>query len=342
MQARMLGQGGFGDCYLGIFFGRLVVSKRLRFYYERDNYMKSLLHEASIWRELDHPNIIPFLGLPSINGIPHLMSPLMQNGTADEFVKKNPHVNRVHLLIQTAQGLEHMHMRNPPIIHGDLKANNVLVSEDGAACLSDFGLARAHAEPSLEGALAPSVSSASTPITMAYRANFRWGAPEVFLDDRRRTPASDIYSLGRLEVELLTGKIPFPDLKSEAAIMQRAVAGRYDRPTDSDTVACGLDDGMWALILECWDLDPSKRPSASQVVERLRRLPEPASVNPNWKPRARAVGEDGERSSSIMSTSSRASDSTAASDHGAMDRLWHRVCAGGLGFPPDIPLRDFM
>ncbi|KDQ17830.1 hypothetical protein BOTBODRAFT_77749, partial [Botryobasidium botryosum FD-172 SS1] len=267
---RMLGRGGFGDCYVGIFFGRSVVSKRLRFHYESEKYMRHLLHEASIWRRLNHPNILPFLGLPSIDGLPHLMSPLMQNGTADNFVKKNPNVNRLQLLVQIAQGLDYMHMRDPPIIHGDLKANNILISDDGSACLSDFGLSRIYVESSSDVTLAESSQQAPAlaPITMAYHANFRWGAPEVLLDDMHRTPASDIYSFGRLGVELLTGQIPFPHL-ADREIIQCLAIGRYDRPTDSDAIACGLDDGMWALILECWDRDPLRRPSASQIVERL-------------------------------------------------------------------------
>ncbi|KDQ08669.1 hypothetical protein BOTBODRAFT_165600 [Botryobasidium botryosum FD-172 SS1] len=297
----MLGRGGFGDCYLGTFAGRSVVSKRLRFHYERERYMRV----PSIWKKLNHPNIIPFLGLPSIDGLPHLMSPLMPNGGADDYVRKNPNVNRVQLLIQIAQGLEYMHTRNPPIIHGDLKANNILVSEDGSACLADFGLSRVYEETNPEAALTASGSSATASITMAYHANFRWGAPEVILEDMHRTPASDIFTLGRLMVELLTGDIPFPGLVDQRIILHLAT-GRYDRPVDSDAIACGLDDDMWTLILECWDQDPSKRPSASQVVERLRCLPEPASVNPDWKPRANAGSGGG----SGMSISSGTTDST--------------------------------
>ncbi|KDQ06581.1 hypothetical protein BOTBODRAFT_246069 [Botryobasidium botryosum FD-172 SS1] len=218
------------------------------------------------------------------------MSPLMHNGTVDDFVKKTPNVNRVHLLVQIAQGLEYMHTQNPPIIHGDLKANNILVSEDGSACLSDFGLSRVHVGHSSEVTLATDTQQTLAPITMAYHANFRWGAPEVLLDAMCRTPASDIYSLGRLMVELLTGEIPFPHLP-DCAIIQHVEAGTYDRPPkDSDAAARGLDDDMWGLILECWDQDPLKRPSASQVVERLRRMPEPASVNPSWKPCVKAAG----------------------------------------------------
>ncbi|KDQ09602.1 hypothetical protein BOTBODRAFT_521874 [Botryobasidium botryosum FD-172 SS1] len=289
MQVRILGQGGFGDCYLGMFFGRSVVSKQLRFHYEPERYMKHLLHEATIWKKLNHPNIVPLLGSPSIDGLPHLMSPLMENGAADDFVKKNPNVNRVRLLEEIAQGLEYMHTLDPPIIHGDLKANNILVSADGSACLSDFGLSRTHMETSSDATLATTDGPSDTPITMAYHANFRWGAPEVLLNEgSHRTPASDIFSLGRLKVELLTGDVPFPGL-TDYDIIQCLGTGHYDRPTDSDAIACGLDDEMWALILECWDLDPLERPSASQVVDRLRRMPEPASVNPSWKPCARAV-----------------------------------------------------
>ncbi|KDQ06582.1 hypothetical protein BOTBODRAFT_121337, partial [Botryobasidium botryosum FD-172 SS1] len=277
-----------------------------------------LLHEASIWGMLNHPNIIPFLGLPSIDGLPHLMSPLMQNGAADEFVKKNPNVHRVHLLAQIAQGLEYMHTRDPPIVHGDLKANNILISDDGSACLSDFGLSRTHVDSGSEATatLAASSQAAQAPapaqITMAYHANFRWGAPEVLLDGACRTPASDIYSLGRLVVELLTGDVPFPGLADRAIILHVA-AGRYDRPEDSDAVACGLDDEMWALILECWDRDPLKRPSASRVVERLRCMPEPPSVDPSWKLRVRVGSRGDEGFSPRMSISSEATDSTVGS-----------------------------
>ncbi|KDQ17883.1 hypothetical protein BOTBODRAFT_104404, partial [Botryobasidium botryosum FD-172 SS1] len=252
-------------------------------------------------------------------GLPHLMSPLMQNGTAGDFVRKNPNINRLQLVsalylsISIAQGLEYMHTQDPPIIHGDLKANNILVSEDGSACLSDFGLSRTSMEFGLEAALATSDERAS--ITMAYHANFRWGAPEVLLDDRCRTPASDIFSLGRLKVELLTGKIPFLDLTDHATVLLVA-AGRYDRPIDNDAVACGLDDEMWALITECWNRDPLRRPSASQVVERLRRMPEPASVHPSWKPCVRTCDGGSGSSSSSMSISLRAADLTADS---AMD-----------------------
>ncbi|KDQ16145.1 hypothetical protein BOTBODRAFT_623512, partial [Botryobasidium botryosum FD-172 SS1] len=258
-----------------------------------------ILYEASIWRRLDHPNVIPFLGLPSIDGLPHLMSPLMQNGAADDFVRKNPNVNRVRLLVQITQGLEYMHTRDPPIIHGDLKANNILVSDKGSACLSDFGLSRVHVECTSTATLATSSLSAPAPapapITRTYDANFRWGAPEVLLGEMRRTPASDIFSLGRLKVELLTGQVPFPGL-TDGTIIERIIASQYDRPTDSDTIACGLDDDMWALILECWARDYLKRPSASQVVERLRLLPDPPSVNPSWRPRAKADGGAGDSS----------------------------------------------
>ncbi|KDQ06579.1 hypothetical protein BOTBODRAFT_39488 [Botryobasidium botryosum FD-172 SS1] len=220
------------------------------------------------------------------------MSPFMQNGAADDFVKKNPNVNRVRLLVQVARGLEYMHTRKPLVIHGDLKADNILISDDGSACLSDFGLSRVHVEAGAAATPNTSRTFALTPITMAYHANFRWGAPEVLLGGRQRTPSSDIYSLGRLMAELLTGEIPFSHLP-DCAIIQHVEAGTYDRPPeDSDAATCGLDDDMWGLILDCWDQDPLKRPSASQVVERLHRMPEPASVNPSWKPCVKAAGRD--------------------------------------------------
>ncbi|KDQ08683.1 hypothetical protein BOTBODRAFT_179613 [Botryobasidium botryosum FD-172 SS1] len=190
------------------------------------------------------------------------MSPFMQNGTADDFVKKNPNVNRVRMLVQIPQGLEYMHTQNSPIIHGDLKANNILVSEDGSACLSDFGLSRIHVKANAAAIPETGDTFAPAPITVAYLANFRWGASEVLLDGARRTLASDIYSFGRPKVE------------------------------------------------KCWDREPLKRPSASHVVERLQRLPEPASVDPGWGPWERAPGSSSSGdSSSRMSIPSGATNS---------------------------------
>ncbi|KDQ06576.1 hypothetical protein BOTBODRAFT_246015 [Botryobasidium botryosum FD-172 SS1] len=257
MQARMLGQGGFGDCYTGKFFGRLI-----------------------------SPQHHSLLGLLSINDLPHLMSPFMQNGVADDFVKRNPNANRVQLLVQIAQGLEYMHTRDPTIIHGDLKANNILISKNGSACLSDFGLSREHVEPSSEVNLGMSTQWAG------------WFNP---------CPLSNgLLNIGYAAAnnkQLLTGGIPFPGL-ADGVIIQHILTSRYDRPTNSDAVACGLNDEMWALILECWDRDSLERPSVSQVVERFRRMPEPTSVNPSWKPCVTARGRGGEGSSPGMSISS--------------------------------------
>lgn len=56
------------------------------------------MREARIWASLKHPYILPLIGLPSFNGVPHLMSPYMENGTLDEYVRKHPHANRVQLV----------------------------------------------------------------------------------------------------------------------------------------------------------------------------------------------------------------------------------------------------
>jgi len=101
--------------------------------------MQMMEQELNIWKELRHPNILHFYGACSIAETPFFVCALMKNGNALQYLMKHPDTNRRKLLLDAALGLEYLHGKN--IIHKDLKAGNILIGEDGRACLSDFGLA---------------------------------------------------------------------------------------------------------------------------------------------------------------------------------------------------------
>ncbi|KAH7330649.1 kinase-like domain-containing protein [Rhizoctonia solani] len=181
-----------------------------------------------------------------------MVSQWMENGNLHEYIRKNPRVDRYRLCIQVASGLAYMH--DVKMVHGDLKAINVLVSSEGVAKLSDFDFSLM-----LEASLAFSESS-----------NHGLGALEFFSESPSgRTKSSDVYALGMTMLEIFTGAVPYPQLQRDFQVIVKVQQGVLPiRPKDRFK-----DDGrgnqMWELLASCWNRDPDARPSVAEVVESL-------------------------------------------------------------------------
>jgi len=167
------------------------------------------------------------------------------------------------LLCQAATGLNYLHYptaQKPRIvIHGDLKGSNLLINEIGEVCLSDFGLSkkiRDELEP-------PSGRSTST-----FNMSLRWLAPEVLkdLEKSRFTVRSDIYALGCVCFELVTGSLPYSQYLNEAAVAVAIWNGEQPKRPSGEVVS----DELWAVIQQCWDEDPTKRPSSDNLITLLK------------------------------------------------------------------------
>ncbi|KDQ15511.1 hypothetical protein BOTBODRAFT_158388 [Botryobasidium botryosum FD-172 SS1] len=146
-----------------------------------------------------------------------------------------------------------------------MKKPNILVSEFGDACIADFGLAR----PLVEA------SNCSYSTNWMHAGNPRWQAPELLMDNEEeilRTTASDVFSFGRVIIEILTGEHPFRELRSEAAAIVATVKGDLPLRPEGDAVIWGLDDQVWDLFRECCSLEATERPQMSTIVPRLWRI----------------------------------------------------------------------
>ncbi|KAK0471653.1 kinase-like domain-containing protein, partial [Armillaria novae-zelandiae] len=179
-----------------------------------------LCQEAFIWRQLRHPNVLPFLGVSQELFAPRycLISPWMVNGNIMSYLEAHHDHDRLMLLVQVAEGMKYLHSQKPFIVHADIRGANILVMDDLRCCLADFGLSLLAESQTLD--TTSRMSKGST----------RWLAPEYInpdaVIDRTYITVRDVYAYGCTVVEIYTGKPPFSDVKSEPAVMLAVISGR--------------------------------------------------------------------------------------------------------------------
>ncbi|KXN93321.1 Cell division control protein 7, partial [Leucoagaricus sp. SymC.cos] len=183
--------GGFADIIKGNYKGHPVCVKAVRIYSACDNTsnLQAEAKEFALWAHLSHLNILPFYGV-YVSEHPKnpricIVSQWMQNGDLRSYLRSFPNSPKILLvlfqLFDVISGLHYLHENC--IIHADLKAANVLVTESGRAVLGDFGLSRV-------------VSGFSTPIPIV-KGTHNWTAPELILDEESvPSEKSDIWSFG--------------------------------------------------------------------------------------------------------------------------------------------------
>ncbi|KDQ16276.1 hypothetical protein BOTBODRAFT_258809 [Botryobasidium botryosum FD-172 SS1] len=224
-----------------------------------------------IWKDLRHPNILPFIGTVTLHLKEYLVSPWMENGNLHDYLKRNQHnsgLNFVALLLQVARGLEYLHTFIPVIVHGDIKSLNIFISSNGDARIGDFGLSRRV----LDG------GSAGFSTTWRYAGNPRWQSPELIkaqtADEARRTKESDMFAFGRVIIEVYTMDYPFaymPDGTSVTAYMLRGNLLPI-RPQDPEVLARGLDNKMWGIVKDCCRKLPARRVTVQVAIRRLEAI----------------------------------------------------------------------
>ncbi|KAF9003246.1 kinase-like domain-containing protein [Cyathus striatus] len=262
--------GHFGEVFQGNYNGRKVALKVFKLYSSEmskiNNLLKAFFKEAILWRRLAHRNLLPFYGIYHLGdsgGRICLVSPWMNNGNITQYLQRNPGVNRQNLALDIARGIAYLHEKW--IIHGDLKGVNVLISDNGVACLADFGLSSIiNAHSLIWTSIESTVSNAGT---------IRWQAPEL-LDEESvgSTKESDVYAFACVCYEVFVGKVPFYQYSFDPTVMRQLMLGYRPLKPELNSAPYthyGLTDWMWSLVEKCWCQDPASRPEASEVVEKL-------------------------------------------------------------------------
>ncbi|KIO16728.1 hypothetical protein M407DRAFT_85681, partial [Tulasnella calospora MUT 4182] len=162
-------------------------------------------------------------------------------------------------------GLAYLHRRKPPICHGDLKSLNILVSSSYRAIITDFGSAR------VLDKLAERFLTLTGPSW-----SLRWAAPEVVKGATPSLPC-DIWSAGWVCWEIMTNKVPFPELNSEGVIVLTVIQGKV--PSAHEDAQLSQITRLCSLMTDCWKFDPKDRPSVPQCRNEVAWM---VSCTPSW------------------------------------------------------------
>lgn len=240
-----LGEGAAGAVYSAVRHddGFWVAVKVLKRGLSADpTYLARFRREARVATEVQHRNLVPIIEFGEQSGHVFIAAEFRDGGSLADLISEKgqlPLEECARLVADIASGLRALHHHD--IVHRDVKPANVMLDHHGSAALTDFGLARGHAYTVL-----------TTPGQVLGTIDYL--APEL-IQGREATPASDVYSLGCLAYECVTGAPPFAD----RGVFEVAVAHLEEEPPDPRTRRDDLtDEFAWAL-LRALEKDPGER-----------------------------------------------------------------------------------
>ncbi|KAG8793300.1 hypothetical protein FRC12_003175 [Ceratobasidium sp. 428] len=252
-----IARGGLSDVYRATRSdGTQLAIKCLRRHDPK--HVKRTARELNTWSRLKHQNVLELSGLALFQGCLAMVSPWMKYGSVTSVVKQWPDRDRYKLCQQLTAAIDNLHREG--VVHGDIKGENALVAKDGTLKLTDFGLAVMHDVAVEFSQTDPGGGTA------------RYMAPELWEEDSERSREADVYAMGMTMLEILTGDVPFPEIKSAhrigiAVAQQRRVP---DVPELQKESASLEEKVMLAVLRSCWKYEPKDRPTARKVALLVR------------------------------------------------------------------------
>jgi serine/threonine protein kinase len=248
---RILGEGGMGVVYLAAreAGGERVALKVLKQKLSGDaTYVARFRREARVAAEVQHRHLVAILDSGELEGRHFLAVAYVGGGSLRERLRERgslPIADAIRLAAQVAAGLDALHAAG--IVHRDVKPPNIMLDENGAAALTDFGLAKGQAYTVL-----------TRPGTVMGTIDYL--APEL-IEGLPATSASDIYALGCVVYECLTGAPPF---KSEN-MFELVSAHLSQEPADPALLRSDLPAGVSAAVLPALAKEPEQRPRTGRA-----------------------------------------------------------------------------
>ena len=262
-----LGTGGMATVWLGYdtILDRQVAIKTFKIDANDEDAVKRFNREAKAVTSLSHPNIVSIYDVENEGEFYYLILEYVEGMTLKDYMVKNPRIpieTIVHIAKQIAAGLSHAHQNG--IIHRDIKPQNILMNENLTCKITDFGIARAYGDTTLT------------------QTNQMLGTVYYLSPEQARgnvaTAQSDIYSLGILIFEMITGQIPF---KGESAV---AIALKHlqEELPDIDKFRENVPQSVKNIVLQATMKNPNERYiSSKELFEDLSTVLNPERLYEN-------------------------------------------------------------
>ena len=247
---RLLGRGGFSEVWLasdektGL---RVAVKVYAPGSGLDEDGVRLFTEELSIVYNLNHSNLLKPHHFDECGGCPYLVLPYCERGSSQRLIGKLTEEEAWRFLHDVSAGLEYLHAKEPPVIHQDIKPDNVLLDASGTFMITDFGIST-RARSTLRRSVSHAEHSGGT---MEYMG------PERFGEKPAPIKASDIWSLGATLFELLTGSVPFVQLGGILQ-MNGALLPAIEGP---------WSERLKEVVKACLSKDPWDRPTAHALRE---------------------------------------------------------------------------
>ncbi len=223
------------------------------------------LNEIKVTANLQHPHILPLFDSGETDGFLYYVMPYVKGESLRALLdrKKQLPIDRVlEITKAVASALGHAHRQG--VIHRDIKPENILLADDGQPLVADFGIALAVSEAG-STRLTETGMSLGTPEYMS---------PEQATGDRQLEPASDIYSLGAVLYEMLTGDPPHTGNTAQAIIARIMM----EQPTSIRLLRETVSEHLEQVVMKALAKVPADRPSTAERFVELLESPAPAAT----------------------------------------------------------------
>jgi len=229
---------------------------------DRETKSRRLCREAKIWVALKDAHILPLLGLTwGFGPLPAMVCPWVENGTLNGYLEEHNDLSmarRFYILQGVVSAVSYLHSRN--VIHGDITGSNVLIDGKGEPLLADFGLSFLDLE--LTG---------KSYFTSCKPGNVRWAAPELVMSLQDGTPCrasvkSDIYSVGCVMLQVLSGRVPY-EIWTDYMVISEKFKGKEPLRLPEPLI----DDRHWEFMRRCWLEKQERTVTVKEIATFVKR-----------------------------------------------------------------------
>lgn len=261
---RQLGQGSFGDVWLA--HNLLAdIDVAIKFYGVLDSKgLEEFRNEFKVAYKLRHPNLLNINHFDVYANCPYLVMPYCANGSVNRHVGQMTEPEIWMFILDVSGGLAFLHSQQPPIVHQDIKPDNILITSDGRYVISDFGISR-----SFRTKMSRTNNNISSSGTIAYMG------PERFSEKPLVVLASDIWAFGMTLYELMTGDVLWEGMGGCVQLNGARIP----------TISGNFSPELINLVTACLAAETWNRPTAAQINEmataRLQGKPvTPLTIEP--------------------------------------------------------------